>query len=604
VDFTVEVERSLRVLDGAVGVFCGVAGVQPQSETVWRQAKKYKVPCIAFINKIDRNGARFHWVVEHIRAKLHVPAVAIQLPVGEGADFAGVVDLIRMKAFRFDEESKGAEVVEYPIPESMRADAERHRAALVEAVAENDEALLDRYMENPDVDAGLLVAAIRRLVLGGRLLPVACGSSLHNKGVQLLLDAVVDFLPSPVDVPPVTGHHPKSGEAMVREASDLEPVSALAFKIATDPYVGKLAYARVYSGVLKKGGALLNPRTRKREKIMRLLRVHANQREDVEALYAGEIGAISGLKECTTGDTLCAENAPIALERITFPEPVISMAIEPRTQGDKEKMLATLQTLMEEDPTFKVSQNAETAQTIISGMGELHLEIIKDRMLREFKVQANAGKPMVAYRETISGSASAEYTFDRDYGGTRQFARLTISVAPRPRGEGNAVAVNLKFGLIPKEFEDSIREGIASGLITGILANYSLIDIDVCVNDGGFHPEYSTEVAFRSAAIMALRDAIRAAQPVLLEPVMRLEVVAPDEHLGDVLGDLNSRRGRIKEMVAQDGAQIIHAEVPLAELFGYATSLRSVTRGRASYSMEPCQFDVVPESLTNSIVNR
>jgi len=604
VDFTVEVERSLRVLDGAVGVFCGVAGVQPQSETVWRQAKKYRVPCIAFINKIDRMGARFHWVIEHIRAKLSVPAVAIQLPIGQEAEFSGVIDLVGMKAYRFEESTMGADVVEIPIPENMAGDVERYRSALIESVAEKDETLLNAYFENPDVSADMLRPAIRRLVLSGHLLPVACGSALHNKGIQILLDAVVDYLPSPLDVPPITGHHPKTGDIVTREASDLVPTSALAFKITTDPYVGKLAYVRVYSGMLKKGASLLNPRTRKREKLMRILRVHANQREDVEALYSGEIGAISGLKEVTTGDTLCLEQQPIALERITFPEPVISMAIEPKSQADKEKMLATLQTLSEEDPTFKTSINIDTAQTIISGMGELHLEIIKDRMLREFKVQANAGKPMVAYRETVTAKGVGEHTFDRELAGARQYAQISIEVEPRNRGEGNLVQFVLKNAKFPKEFEIPVEEGIQSGLVTGILGNYSLIDINVRVIQCGFHPEFSTEVAFRSAAIMALRDAVRAAQPVLLEPIMRVEVVAPDEHLGDVLGDLNSRRGRIKEMVAQDGTQIVHAEVPLAELFGYATSLRSVTRGRASYSMEPCLFDVVPENLKNSILNR
>mgnify|MGYP000853986576 CR=1 FL=1 len=604
VDFTVEVERSLRVLDGAIGVFCGVAGVQPQSETVWRQARKYKVPCIAFINKLDRKGARFHWVVDHIRSKLGVPAIAIQLPIGQEEAFAGVIDLITGRAYQFDEASKGAEVREIPVPEAMTGDVERCRSALVEAVADHDEAAMQSFFEHGDVPPDLLRQAIRRLVLKGAILPVTCGSSLHNKGIQLLIDAVVDYLPSPLDVPPVTGHHPKTEEVVTRAASDFEPTCALSFKIATDPYVGKLAYVRVYSGMLKKSASLLNPRTRKREKIMRILRVHANQREDIEVLYAGEIGAITGLKEVTTGDTLCVEHQPVALENITFPEPVISMAIEPKSQADKEKMLSTLQTLMEEDPTFKVSINDDTGQTIISGMGELHLEIIRDRMLREFHVKANAGAPMVAYRETISATGWAEHVFDRELAGARQFASVSIEVTPRPRGQGNHVEIAARPDKIPKQFVDSVREGVVSGLATGILGNYSLIDVDVCVKDGGFHPEYSTEVAFRSAAIMALRDAVRAAQPVLLEPIMKMEVVAPDEHLGDVLGDLNSRRGRIKEMVAHDGSQIVHAEVPLSELFGYATSLRSATRGRASYSMEPCLFDVVPESLKNSILSR
>ncbi len=604
VDFTVEVERSLRVLDGAIGVFCGVAGVQPQSETVWRQARKYKVPCIAFVNKIDRMGARFHWVVDHIRAKLGVPAIAIQLPIGESEHFEGIVDLIAVKAYRFDASSMGSEIIEIPIPESLATEVEIHRSALVEAVAERDEVLLDLYMENADVEASALRSAIRRCVLSGHILPVACGSSLKNQGVQLLLDAVVDFLPSPIDVPPVHGHHPKTNEDVVREASDREPLAALAFKIATDSYVGKLAYVRVYSGMLKKNSNIYNPRTRKREKLMRILRVHANQREDVDALFSGEIGAISGLKEVTTGDTLCAEQQPVALERITFPEPVISMAIEPKSQADKEKMFATLQTLSEEDPTFRVSVNPETSQTIISGMGELHLEIIKDRMLREFRVQANAGKPMVAYRETITTKAKAEHTFDRELAGSRQYAQVELEVSPRARGTGNEIITVIKSDKFPKEFELPLHEGIESGLVTGILGNYSLIDLEVRVIQCGFHPEFSTDVAFRSAAIMAFRDAVRAAQPVLLEPIMKVEVVAPDEHLGDVLGDLNSRRGKIKEMVAQDGFQTVHVEVPLAELFGYATSLRSATRGRASYSMEPCLFDVVPDNLKNSILSR
>ena len=604
VDFTVEVERSLRVLDGAVGVFCGVAGVQPQSETVWRQAKKYKVPCIAFVNKLDRMGARFHWVVDHIRTKLNVPAIAMQLPIGQEADFSGVIDLVTMKAYTFSTDNLGADVKEIPVPADLQAEAEQHRAALVEAVAEKDDALMNLYFEGPVIDAQALREAIRRQVIAGTVLPVACGSSLHNKGIQLLLDAVVDYLPSPLDVPPVTGHHPKTEEPVTREASDMAPASLLAFKIATDPFVGKVVYVRVYSGVIKKGASLMNPRTKKREKMQRILRVHANQREDVDALYAGEIGAVSGLKEVTTGDTLCAEQQPIALERITFPEPVISMAIEPKSQADKEKMFATLQTLSEEDPTFRISTNAETSQTIISGMGELHLEIIRDRMLREFKVNANAGKPMVAYRETITKKSSAEHVFDRELAGTRHMAGLTIEVLPRARGTGNHIVFGLKHGKLPDEFKPPVEEGLGSGLITGILGNYSLIDIDVCVKDCAFHPEFSTEVAFRSAAIMALRDAVRAAQPVLLEPIMKMEVIAPDEHLGDVLGDLSSRRGKIKEMVAQHGTQMIHADVPLAELFGYATSLRSVTRGRASYSMEPCLFDVVPDHLVNSILNR
>lgn len=603
VDFTAEVERSLRVLDGGIGVFCGVAGVQPQSETVWRQARRYRVPCIAFVNKMDRMGARFAWVVKQIRERLGVSAWPIQLPIGSEASFAGVVDLVEMRALYFDGE-EGAEVRVGEWPAEMNDDVAVARMELIETVAERDDLLMQAYLEDLDVTTDALRAAIRRITVAHHFVPVLCGTSLHNKGTQPLLDAVVEYLPSPVDVPDIVGHNLKTGAPLTRPADDHAPMSALVFKIANDSYVGKLIYTRVYSGVLKKGAAVFNPRTRKRERVMRLLRMHANQREDVEQLYSGEIGAIVGLKQATTGDTLCAENDPILLERIVFPEPVIAMAIEPKTQADREKLREALRLLSDEDPTFLVTTDADTGQTLIGGMGELHLEIIRDRLFREFRVQANAGKPMVSYRETILNKRSAAHTFQRDIGGRLHYAEVTLEVSPRERGGGNVVEFDVSESQIPSEYREFVEQGVHDGLITGFLANYPLIDVRVAIINGAFHPVDSSEVAFRSAAIMALREAVRAAEPTLLEPIMKVEIVTPDEHLGDVIGDVNGRRGRIKEMAAQEGAQIVQAEIPLAELFGYSTGLRSLTRGRASYSMEPARFDPVPQNLQESIVNR
>ncbi len=604
VDFTAEVERSLRVLDGAIGVFCAVAGVQPQSETVWRQARRYKVPCIAFVNKMDRTGARFAWVVEQMRSRLGAGAWPIQLPVGSEASFIGALDLVSRKLLTFDTSGEATTIVESDWPEEHREEAESARAALVEAVAERDDELMHAFLEDVNVEADALRAAIRRATIAGVFVPVLCGTSLRNKGIQPLLDAVVNYLPSPLDVPDVVGHHLKTNEAESRPADDHAPLSCLVFKIANDSYVGKLLYIRVYSGVLKKGASVYNPRTRKRERVMRLLRTHANQREDVEQLYSGEIGALVGLKQITTGDTLCAENQPILLERIAFPEPVIAMAVEPKTQGDRDKLRDALQALSDEDPTFLVKTDADTGQTLISGMGELHLEIIRDRLLREFKVQANAGRPTVAYRETILNSATASHTFEREIAGRSHFAAVTFEVSPRERGQGNQIEFDVPESQIPAQFHEFIEQGIHDGLITGILANYPLIDVQVRTIKGAFHPVDSSEVAFRSAAIMALREAVRAAQPALLEPVMKVEIVTPDENLGDVIGDVNGRRGRIKEVVAQEGVQVVQAEIPLAELFGYSTGLRSLTRGRASYSVEPARFEIVPQNLQESIVNR
>ncbi|NCA81470.1 MAG: elongation factor G [Opitutae bacterium] len=604
VDFTAEVERSLRVLDGAVGVFCAVGGVQPQSETVWRQANKYGVPRIAFINKMDRTGASFERVVGEMREKLRAPAVPVQIPWGREEQFRGVVDLVRMRALTFDEEALGSKVLAQDIPAELAGAAQQAREVLLEAVAEADEALLNAYLDEGDLSEDALREGIRKAAIANRLVPVLCGTSLRNKGIQPLLDAVVDFLPSPVDVPPVKGRHPKTDEELARTTGDFEPLCSLAFKVATDPFVGKLIFMRVYSGELRKGANVYNPRTQKRDRVMRLIRLHANQREEVEALFSGEIGAIAGIKGVGTGDTLCAEQKPIVLERIVFPEPVVSMAIEPKTQADKEKMQAALQDLADEDPTFRVGQNLETGQTIIQGMGELHLEILKDRMLREYKVQANAGRPMVAYRETITQAGQAEFTFDRELGGHRHFAMVGVALEKNERGGGNLVDFRLSSDLMPHDFRSVVEEGIHDGLSTGVLGNFPLVDIRVTVVNGQWHPVDSTEVAFRSAASMSLREAVRSSRPALLEPIMALEIVAPEEHLGDVLGDLSMRRGQVKDVAQRDGTRVIEASVPLAELFGYATTLRSLTRGRAGYAMEPARFEVVPENLSQELMNR
>ena len=602
VDFTVEVERSLRVLDGAVGVFCAVGGVQPQSETVWRQARRYGVPCLAYVNKVDRTGARFTWVIEQIREKLGVPAYALQIPWGSEDQFQGVIDLLNMQALTFDDESKGESVKIVEIPAELKTEAESARAELIEAVAELDESILEAYLENPEIELGALKAAIRRATIAGDFVGVLCGSSLKNKGIQPLLDAVVDFLPSPLDVPAAKGLDPKTEREIVREVSDSASLGALAFKIAHDSYVGKIAFLRIYSGVLKKGQNVYNPRTKKRERIGRLLRLHANSREDVDALYSGEIGGIVGFKNVTTGDTLCNEQEPLVLERIEFPEPVIAMAIEPKSQADRDSMKETLAILMEEDPTFRVALDSETGQTIISGMGELHLEIIKDRMLKEFKVNANAGKPTVAYRETTAGKSSATYTFDRELGGKRQFAEVTLRVSPLSRGAGNKVEIAVSKEILNQEFRFAVNQGIEDGLQTGLLGSYPLVDLKVEVVSADVHAVDSSDIAFRSASSMALREAIQSASPVLLEPIMAVEAVSPDEHMGDVISDINSRRGKVTEIAVQEGMQLIRASVPLAELFGYSTALRSLSKGRASYTMEPVLFDTVPEDVKNKIL--
>ena len=604
VDFTVEVERSLRVLDGAVGVFCAVGGVQPQSETVWRQARKYDVPRLAFINKMDRIGADFGKVLEDMAGKLSAPVVAIQLPIGASDTFTGAIDLIKMRAMQFSESDYGSDVEYIDIPADMAAQAEEARAEMVEKVAEVDEELLEAYMEDTDVSEADLVAAIRRATIANEIVPVLCGTSLKNKGVQPLLDAVVAYLPSPVDVPAVQGVSPKNEQELSREASDFDPLTGLVFKMTTDKFVGKLAYLRIYAGQLKKGQNIYNPRTKKRERIGRLLRLHANHREDVDVLYAGEIGGMVGQKFFTTGDTICAENDPILLENIEFPEPVISMAIEPKTTADKDSLVSALKDMAEEDPTFHTSINDETGQTIIHGMGELHLEIIRDRILREYKVQANAGKPMVAYRESVSSKGSASYTFEREIGSDTHYAGITLEVSPASSGAGNNVEFDVTSSVVPNEYRKAIEEGINDALFTGVLGNFAIIDVTVKVVGGDTHATDTSEMAFRSAAVMALRAAVSDAAPVLLEPVMKLEIETPEEHLGDVLGDLNSRRGSVRNIKAETDLQVVQADVPLAEVFGYSTSLRSLTKGRASYTMEPQAFDPVPASMVDTILNR
>jgi len=604
VDFTVEVERSLRVLDGAVGVFCAVGGVQPQSETVWRQANKYKVPRLAFINKMDRIGANFNKVLDEVRNKLGAPAVALQLPIGASDTFKGVIDLITMRGINFSETDFGSKIEYIDIPSDLASRAEEARAHLIEKIAEVDEELLEAYMENTDVSEQALIEAIRRATVANHIVPVLCGSSLKNKGVQPLLDAVVSYLPSPVDVPAVHGVSPKSEDDLYRDASDFEPLTGLVFKMATDKFVGKLAFVRIYAGQLKKGQNIYNPRTKKRERIGRLLRLHANHREDVDVLFSGEIGGMVGQKLFTTGDTVCMENDPILLENIEFPEPVISMAIEPKTTADKDSLVSALKDLADEDPTFHTSINDETGQTIIHGMGELHLEIIRDRILREYKVQANAGKPMVAYRESVAKKGNASYTFERQIGNDNHFASLALEVAPKSSGAGNTIEFDVSTSSVPHEYRKAIEEGIHDALLTGVLGNFAIIDIAVRVVGGETHPTDTSEMAFRSAAVMALRAAVSAASPMLLEPVMKLEIETPEEHLGDVLGDLNSRRGSVRNIKAGTDLQVVQADVPLAEVFGYSTSLRSLTKGRASYTMEPQAFEPVPTSMVDSILNR
>jgi elongation factor G len=604
VDFTVEVERSLRVLDGAIGVFCAVGGVQPQSETVWHQADRYQVPRLAFVNKMDRAGANFREVVRQMNARFPVASVPIQIPWGQEENFRGVIDLVTMQALTFEEADQGRTVRTGPIPAELAAAAEEARAHLIEKLAERDEAVLEAYLASPDVPADVLYSGLRRATVSNSLVPVLAGSALRNKGIQPLLDAVVAYLPSPIEAPAVAGHHPKTGEKQTREPDDYGPLAALVFKLMNNPFMGPLAFLRVYSGQLKKGQVAFNPRTRKRERVSRLVFLHADSFEDVEVLHAGEIGAAVGLKQVTTGDTLCAEHLPVELQRIRFPEPVMAVAVEPKSQAERERLNEAMALLAAEDPTCVVGVDADTGQTLLKGMGELHLQILLDRMLREHKVQASAGRPMVAYRETILGRGRGDHRFERELGGQRHYAEVSVELEPAERGAGNGVEFDLPESKIPSAFRPFVEAGLRDGLMTGVLANYALVDVKVRIVNGAFHEQESSEMAFRTAAVLALREAARAAQPVLLEPIMAMEVLTPAESMGEVLNDLSSRRGHITSLEGRETVQVIHALVPLAELFGYSTAVRSLTRGRASYTMEPARFDVVPETIQQQLINR
>jgi elongation factor G len=603
VDFTVEVERSLRVLDGGVTVFDGVAGVEPQSETVWRQADKYEVPRICFVNKMDRTGADFYKDLESIWNRLNKNAVAIQLPIGAEAGFQGIIDLFSMKAMVYKDEM-GKTFEQTAIPDDMKEKSEQFRATMIERIAETDEALTEKFLMAEEITEADLKAALRRAVIGGQLYPVLCGSALKNKGVQQLLDAVNAYLPSPLDIPPVVGTDPKTGEDITRKADDSEPFSALAFKIAADPFVGKLAFFRVYSGTLKAGSYILNSSTGEKERIGRILRMHANSREEVSEVFAGEIAAAVGLKATMTGHTLSAPDAPIILESITFPEPVISIAIEPKTKADQEKMGIALQRLAEEDPTFRVRTDEETGQTIISGMGELHLDIIVDRMKREFKVEANVGKPQVAYRETIKKPVKAEGKFIRQSGGRGQYGHVWLELTPQEPGGGFEFENAIVGGVVPREYINPVEQGVKEAMNNGVLAGYPVVDVKAKIYDGSYHEVDSSEMAFKIAGSMAFQEGVRKGDPIILEPIMKVEVVTPEEFMGDVIGDLNSKRGRIEKMDDRSGAKVIDAMVPLAEMFGYTTTLRSMTQGRASNSMEFDHYEEVPRNVAEEIIGK
>ena len=605
VDFTAEVERSLRVLDGAVAVFDAVHGVQPQSEKVWRQADKYGVPRICFINKIDKMGADFEHAVDTLRKRLNAKPIAIQIPIGQEAKFVGVVDLIAMKAIVWKDETMGAEYMTEEIPENLKKKAEAFHAQLVETIAENDDEILHKFLEGEAISADELKASLRKSTIGLKVFPVVVGTSFKNKGVQPLLDAVVDYLPSPLDTPETKGTDPDHKDAVItRKADDKEPFSALAFKIMADPFVGQLTFIRVYSGQLKSSDSVLNPRTGKTERIGRLLKMHANKREDISEILAGDICAAVGLKNVSTGDTICDEKHPIALESITFAVPVISVAVEPKTKADQEKMGLALAKLAQEDPTFKVHTDPDSGQTIISGMGELHLEIIVDRMMREYKVEANVGKPQVAYRETIRKHAEAEGKYIRQTGGRGQYGHAKIYLDPQPAGTGYEFVKDIVGGSVPKEFIKPIDQGIKEALEGGILAGYPMVDVKATLYDGSYHDVDSNEMAFKIAGSMAFKEAARKASPVLLEPVMAVEVVTPEDYAGAIMGDLSSRRGRIEGMEHRAGSQVIKAIVPLAEMFGYATHMRSSTQGRAEYSMHFARYEEAPRSVAEEIIAR
>ncbi len=604
VDFTIEVERSLRVLDGAVAAFDSVQGVEPQSETVWRQADKYHVPRIAFMNKMDRIGADFYGSVQSIIDRLGATPVPIQIPIGREAEFRGSVDLVRMKGFFYDDETLGAKYKVDEIPEALLVQAKEYREKMLDAVAEFDDQVMEKYLSGHPLTEEEVMRAIRAGVISMKITPVLCGSAFKNKGVQQLLDAVVDYLPSPLDVPPVMGLDPNSSKEVERKSDDSEPFSALAFKIMSDPFAGQLTFFRVYSGTLKTGTAVLNVTKGTKDRIGRLLKMHANKREEIDEVYAGDIAAAVGLKGATTGDTLADEKQPVLLEVMKFPEPVIAMAIEPKTKQDQEKMGFALQKLAQEDPSFRVRTDEETAQTIIAGMGELHLEIIVDRMLREFKVEANVGKPEVAFRETIRRKAEAESKYVKQTGGRGQYGHVVLTVEPSESGKGLEFVNKVVGGAIPKEFVPAIEKGVRERMETGVVAGYPLRDVKVTVIDGSYHDVDSNEMAFKIAGSMGFADACKRADPVLLEPIMKVEVLVPQEFMGDVIGNLNSRRGKVQGMKVRAGAQAIDAAVPLMEMFGYATDLRSRTQGRATYSMEFDRYDQVPRNIAEAIIKK
>jgi elongation factor G len=611
VDFTAEVERSLRVLDGAVAVFDAVSGVEPQSETVWRQADKYRVPRICFVNKMDRVGADFKATLDQIRTKLQANPVAVQLPIGAESAFVGVIDLVGMKTIRYKDETLGADYLVEEIPADLMDEAREYREHLIEKVSEVDDRLLEKYLHGEPISEEEIKAALRKRTIESvrqekaPFVPVVCGSAFKNKGVQPLLDAVVDYLPSPLDIPPVIGLVPDKQEQQIeRPAADEAPFSALAFKIMTDPFVGQLTFIRVYSGVLQSGGSALNATKGRHERIGRLLKMHANKREEIKEVYAGDIAAAVGLKSVSTGDSICDDKHPILLESMDFPEPVIALAIEPKTKADQEKLGMGLGKLQAEDPTFRVRTDVETGQVVISGMGELHLEIIVDRLKREFSVEASVGRPQVAYKETLTAQADGEGRYVRQTGGRGQYGHAKIRLEPRKPGEGFEFENDIVGGTIPREYIKPIEEGIREAMTSGVLAGYPVDDVRIVLYDGSYHDVDSSEMAFKIAGSMAFKDAARRASPVLLEPVMRVEVVVPEEYMGDIMGDINSRRGRITAMEARAGTQIVRARVPLSEMFGYATDLRSKTQGRATYSMHFERYEPAPQAVSEEIVAR
>ncbi len=604
VDFTVEVERSLRVLDGAVAVFDGAAGVEPQSETVWRQADKYKVPRLCFVNKMDKMGGDFYMSLKSIRDRLNTKAVAIQLPIGAEDSMSGVIDLIQEKAFEFKGQN-GEQITEIAIPDDMKEKVEAHRHEMIERIVESDEALTEKYLGGEKIDVPELKKALRQAVIKNEIYPVLCGTALKNIGVQLVLDAVNDYLPSPLDVPAIEAMDPDDEtKKIVVPVNDDAPFAALAFKIATDPFVGKLCFVRVYSGVLKSGSYVLNSKTGKKERIGRLVRMHANHREEIDAIYSGDIAAVIGLKDTYTGNTLCDVDHPLLLETITFPEPVIKIAVEPKTKADQEKMGMALARLAEEDPTFRVESDEETNQTLISGMGELHLDIIVDRMKREFNVEANIGQPQVSYRETIRQTAEAEGKYIKQSGGRGQYGHCWLRIEPQEAGAGSIFVDEVKGGNIPREYIPAIEKGFKEALDKGIVAGYPMVDIKAAVFEGSYHEVDSSEAAFKMAGILAFKEACRKANPILLEPIMKVEVTTPEEYMGNVIGDLNSKRGQIDQMTDRGNLKVIDAKVPLAEMFGYATQLRSMSQGRANYSMEFLHYNEVPRHAAEAIIGQ